>query len=218
VGAEQLNQIETQPVGPLRCCHVSIANSRQASLVESLRRRPAVVEGDGGWGCCRPRTSIRRQRPAALPWQPRRGLAAGMRQLNAKRRRAGLPAEGNDAGQCRLGFIGIKTETAMRDPAYRFDRGLLDNDKPGTRQRQRTQMLQMPVVGRAVFGAVLAHRRHGDPIGQGDTAEVQRFEQAGRWCHGHHYFIAEWCWRQTSAPMTIRCATLKAMPAAKAAA
>jgi hypothetical protein len=30
--------------------------------------------------------------------------------------------------------------------ARRFDRRLLHDDKPGTRQRQRTQVLEMPVV------------------------------------------------------------------------
>ena len=41
----------------------------------------------------------------------------------------------------------------------------------------------MPVVRRAVLGAVLAHRRHRNPIGEGDAAEAQRFEQGGRSCH-----------------------------------
>jgi aminoglycoside phosphotransferase family enzyme len=54
--------------------------------------------------------------------------------------------------------IGIKPETAVSDAANRFDRRLLDNDKAGARYRQRTQVLEMPVVCRAVLGAVLAHR------------------------------------------------------------
>jgi hypothetical protein len=37
----------------------------------------------------------------------------------------------------------------------------------------------MPVVRRAVLGAVLAHQRHRDPIGKGDAAEAKWFE-AGR--------------------------------------
>jgi hypothetical protein len=65
----------------------------------------------------------------------------------------------------------------VTDAARRFDRRLLHDDKPGTRQRQRTQVLEMPVVRRAVLGAVLAHRRHRDPIGKGDAAEAKWFEQ-----------------------------------------
>jgi len=67
--------------------------------------------------------------------------------------------------------------------ARRFDRRLLHDDKPGTRQRQRTQVLEMPVVRRTVRGAVLAHRRHRDPIGKGDAAEAKWFEQGRHACH-----------------------------------
>jgi hypothetical protein len=42
--------------------------------------------------------------------------------------------------------------------------------------------LEMPVIRRAVLGAVLAHRRHRNPIGEGDAAEAQWFEQGGRAC------------------------------------
>src|SRR5580765_4433500 len=35
----------------------------------------------------------------------------------------------------------------------------------------------MPIVRRAVLGAVLAHRRHRNAIGEGDAAEAEWFEQ-----------------------------------------
>src|SRR5215213_3876180 len=41
----------------------------------------------------------------------------------------------------------------------------------------------MPVICRAVLGAVLAHRRHRNPIGKGDAAEAQWFEQDRRSSH-----------------------------------
>jgi hypothetical protein len=44
-------------------------------------------------------------------------------------------------------------------------------------------MLQMPVSRRAVLGAVLTHRRHRNPVGQGDAAEAQWFEKSACCCH-----------------------------------
>jgi hypothetical protein len=41
----------------------------------------------------------------------------------------------------------------------------------------------MPVIRRAVLGAVLAHRRHRNPIGEADAAKAQGFEQGLRACH-----------------------------------
>src|SRR4051794_32069066 len=41
----------------------------------------------------------------------------------------------------------------------------------------------MPVICRAVLGAVLAHRTHRNPIGKGDAAEAQWFEQDRRSSH-----------------------------------
>jgi hypothetical protein len=51
-----------------------------------------------------------------------------------------------------------EVEDRLGAPCSRFDRRLLDNDKAGARYRQRTQVFEMPVVRRAVLGAVLAHR------------------------------------------------------------
>ena len=71
--------------------------------------------------------------PASLPRHLRRTLAAGMGKLNAEGRRTRAPAEADNTGQRRLVCIGIEAETAVTDAAYRFDRRLLDDDKPGAR-------------------------------------------------------------------------------------
>jgi len=71
----------------------------------------------------------------------------------------------------------------VTDAARWFDRRLLDDDKRRAGKRQRAQVLEMPVIRRAVFGAVLAHRRHRNAIGKGDAAEVQWFEQATQSLH-----------------------------------
>jgi hypothetical protein len=58
-----------------------------------------------------------------------------MGKLNAERRRTCSPADADNAGKRRLVCIGIDAETAETDVARRFDRRLLDDDKPGTRYR-----------------------------------------------------------------------------------
>jgi hypothetical protein len=150
---------------------MGIANARQPGLVERLRGRPAIVERDRGWCCCRPGTRVWRKRAATLPRQLGRTLAAGMSELNAERRRTRAPAEIDDARQRCLVCIGIETETAVTDAARRFDGRLLDDDKPGTRYKS-------PSVGNASRsphrpGGVLAHRRHRYPIGEGDAGQAR---------------------------------------------
>ena len=49
----------------------------------------------------------------------------------------------------------------MTDAARWFDRRLLDDDKRRARQRQRAQMLEMPVIRRPALGAVLAQEEVG---------------------------------------------------------
>jgi hypothetical protein len=56
-----------------------------------------------------------------------------MRKLNTERGRTRTPAELDNARQRRLGCMGIEAETAVRDAARRFDRRLLDDDKPSPR-------------------------------------------------------------------------------------
>ena len=76
----------------------------------------------------------------------------------------------------------MEAEAAVTDAARWFSRRLLDDDKCRAGKRQRGHVLEMPVIGRAVFSAVLAHRRHRYAIGKGDAAEVHRFEQSTDRC------------------------------------
>jgi cystathionine gamma-lyase len=55
----------------------------------------------------------------------------------------------------------------------------------GARQRQRAEMLQVPVIGRPILGAVLTHRRHSDPVCQRDAAKGNRLEQTAHRSHRH---------------------------------
>jgi hypothetical protein len=190
VGSEQFNEIEAESVGAPGGVRVSLADTRQTGLVEHLRNRPVIIERQRRWRYRRPGAGVGRERPAALPRQLGRTLTAGMGDLNPERRRTPAPAKADDPRQRRLIRIGIEAEAAMTDAAGRFDRRLLDDDECGARKRQRAQMLEMLVVRGAVFGAVLAHRRHGDAIDQGDAAEAQRFEQARHSLHEDDHIIA----------------------------
>ena len=81
-----LLEIEAQPLGAhCRRC-MSVANARQPGLVKRFWDRPTIVERDAGWRCRRPSPSARGKRSTAVPWQLRRTLAAGMGELNTKRR------------------------------------------------------------------------------------------------------------------------------------
>ena len=136
---------------------------------------------------------IMAERAAALPGKPGRTLAPGMGELDAERGRARAAAQRHDPGQRRLVRLRIEAEAAMADAAARLDRGLLDDDEARARQRQRPQMLQVPIIGRAVLGAVLAHRRHRDPVGEGEAAEGHRLEQTARRFHRHASVVASRC-------------------------
>jgi hypothetical protein len=133
VGAQQFDQTETQPLRATCRCRTGVANTRQSGLVERFRGRPAIVERDGGRCCRPPGTGVLGKRPATLPRQPRRSLAAGMGKLDAERRGTGVPAEANNAGQRRLVCVGIEAEKAVNDAAHRFDSCLLDDGKSSPR-------------------------------------------------------------------------------------
>ena len=101
------------------------------------------------------------ERPTALPRQLGRPLAPRLAELNPERRRTRAAAKANNPRQRPLVRIGIEAEAAMTDAARRFDRRLLDDDKRRARQRQRAQMLEMPVIRRPALGAVLAQEEVG---------------------------------------------------------
>src|SRR5690242_11346089 len=84
------------------------------------------------------------------------------------------------AGKCRFVVIGVEAETAMADSAARLHARRLDHDKARAGKPERAQMLDMPIGGRAIFRAVLAHWRDDDPVRQFNGAELKRAEE-GTW-------------------------------------
>jgi hypothetical protein len=132
VRGQQLDQIETQPLRAPSRRHMGVVNTRQPALSSACGtgQRSSNAMPDGAAVVQAPASGGKR--PAALPRQLRRTLAAGVGKLNAERRRTRAPAEADNAGQRRLVCIGIEAETAVT-AGDRFDRRLLDDDKRGAR-------------------------------------------------------------------------------------
>jgi len=87
-----------------------------------------------------------------------------MRELNPELRRSDAPAVRDNMGERVFASIGIEPEAAMRDAAMAFDMGGFDHEQTGARIGQHAEMRQVPIIGDAVIGAVLAHRRHHDAV------------------------------------------------------
>jgi hypothetical protein len=70
-------------------------------------------------------------------------------------------------------FVGVvpQAQAARRDASFRLDAGGLDDQQAGARQRQLAVVHQVPVVGIALLGRVLAHRRDDNAVGQRDAAD-----------------------------------------------
>ena len=116
--------------------------------------------------------------PAAFPRALRRGLAAGMRELDADLGGAEAMAMGDHARERGFAVIGIEPEAAVADAAAALDVGHLGDHQAGAGIRQHAEMVDMPVGGDAVVGAVLAHGRDDDPVRELEVGEPDRGEQS----------------------------------------
>jgi hypothetical protein len=97
-----------------------------------------------------------------------------MRELNAETRRAGVPPGcSKGARQGCFVAVGIETKAAMADPPPPLDCCRLDHYEARAGESEGAQMLQMPVRGRAVLGAVLAHRCDHETVRQFETSKLQ---------------------------------------------
>ena len=119
---------------------------------------PGVAERDGRGRDRLPRILVLLEAEAALPWQLGGGLAPCVRELNANLGRADAPAMGDDARERRFVVIGIKAEATVGDAAAPLHVGRFDHHQRGARVGEHAEMAEVPIVGRAIVGAVLAHR------------------------------------------------------------
>ena len=126
--------------------------------------------------------------PAALArWQWGPPWSQGARTLACDRhaRAAGRPSRPGILRNARCGraahLLGLpEPEVVRRDAPARLDGRRLEDDQPGPAHGASAQVHEVPVTSAALLRRVLAHRRDGDAVPQGDTAKLQgREEHAG---------------------------------------
>src|SRR5213078_2902756 len=84
---------------------------------------------------------------------------------------------GSDFLQTRNLGIVPNPRITVRDAAAALDGGRFDEHRAGAALRELAEVDEMPVAHQAVRRGVLAHRRHHEPVPQGDAPELERIEQ-----------------------------------------
>ena len=161
VRAMQFERVDAEAIGASGRRDEGVAHPLQALRVERQRRQLALLarQREGASGSASPALG-ERDLLAAVPWRVARSLAAGMRSRIATAAFEILAHRGQDRPQRGFGGVVPQPEAARRDAAARLDMGGLDAEHRRARQRQRVDMGRMPVIGLAVLGRILAHRRH----------------------------------------------------------
>ena len=152
-------------------------------LGHRVRHGPPRVVGNRRRRLRRPATVFLGQdRLAASGRRRGRAFTASMRELYAELGDAILTAEIVHALERGLVVVRIHAGAFRRDAALRIDVGHLAHHQSRGAERHIAEMHQVPVVGRAVVGIVLAHGRDHDPVRQGQTAHGDGREQdASHW-------------------------------------
>ena len=78
-----------------------------------------------------------------------------------------LVEEGGDALEVEDVLVFPDAEVAGSDASFRVDGVSLGEDKGSAADSSAAEMDEVPVVGEAVDGGVLAHGRDGDAVGEG---------------------------------------------------
>src|SRR6202167_1174814 len=169
------NSMASKPMRTARlAASTKAADMRHVEFAHGTRGVPVRAERDRRGCTRRPRIFAGRQSLAAFPRPLRRRLPPGMRKLDGELGAADAPAMRHDFLQRRLAGVGVKPKTAMGDAAGAFDVGGFDDQQTGAGIRQHTEMRHVPVVRHAVIGAVLAHRRDDDALGEIKIGEPER--------------------------------------------
>src|SRR5690606_34907867 len=74
-----------------------------------------------------------------------------------------------------------QTQVTVGDATLRVHAGRLEDDEAETAERETAQVHEMPVVGVAVPGRVLAHRRNHGAVAQCQFAQGVGGEELGHW-------------------------------------
>jgi hypothetical protein len=134
------------------------------------------VEADGGGGDGLPAAFGGGNGAGYFPWNGHAGLAPCVGELGASIG-AVLVEEGCDAPEFWNVLVFPDAEISRRDAALGAHRVGLCDDESGTADGAAAEVDEVPVVGKAVYAGVFAHRRHGDAVWQSETAELKRREE-----------------------------------------
>lgn len=154
MGGVDLDRIEPDPRRTPGSLREGFDNTRQLLDSERMRRRLILAMRDRRGRQRNPAAILCADQCAAVPGGGAGRLAPGVRKLNAELDvGAALTADrSDDALERRFVRIRVKPEAAGRDAACSFDRGGFDEKNAGTAERKMTEMDQMPIGGRAVYG------------------------------------------------------------------
>ena len=86
----------------------------------------------------------------------------------------------------RFAVVRIEPEATVADAAAALDAGRFDHDQRRAGIGEHAEMIEMPVGGHAVVGAVLAHGRDDDPIREFEIGELDA-KKTGHW---------SWSWEE----------------------
>ena len=178
---------------------------RDAGLVERLGDGVARVQRQRARADHRPRPLAAGRvglAERAVPFPPalQPGLAAGVPELDA-RRRAAEPDRVGDRRERRDLRVVPQAEVAVRVATPRLDRRAADEHQRGPPEREAREVDPVPVVGQAVGRRVLLHRRDDDPVAQREAAQSGGLEQ-GRQAHRRRGRPVTSCRRSRSRPRT----------------
>lgn len=110
-----------------------------------------------------------------------------MRKLNSRARSLRV-YEGGDALERRDVLVLPDAEVRRRNAALGQDCGGFQHHQACAALGSAAEMHEMPVVGKAVFGRVLAHRRHPDAVRKSHGTKLESREKT----MAHEVSIASW--------------------------
>ncbi len=128
----QFNGVEAGAQRALGAFDEVFAHPYHVLFIHGARRVPAGTEGQRRRRDGLPRIFVRAQSLCAFPRPLRRGLAAGMSELNAELGLADALAMQNDADERVLAGVRVDAEAAMGDAAVPLDMGRFEHEQAGT--------------------------------------------------------------------------------------
>ena len=173
----QFDLIEADAQRALRRGNEGLAHAVKVRLGRLARHVPAFAPGQRRRAESRPRILSGLQRLGAFPRALRGCLAPGVRKLDAELGGARPPALRDDALKRELVVVGIKPHAAVGDAALPLDMRRLDDDQRGAGIGQHAEMHHVPVIGAAVVGGILAHRRDDDAVCKFEACQLHGRKQ-----------------------------------------